>query len=152
MVRDMEGPVFAFNGEECIQCHACEAACKSLRSPGRGVALRRVRKLWEGRYPDVRMITVSESCMHCASPACAAACPSGAITKRPGDGIVAVDATLCTGCRNCHGACPIGAPQFGADGIMQKCDFCAGLGQPGGDPQCVRACPTGALGVRDKNP
>jgi len=137
---------FEFNSENCIQCHACEAACKSYRQLENGVKWRRVYNLWHGAYPDTRISTLSVSCMHCANPACVEACPSGAISKRAEDGLVLCDSVLCTGCRICFGACPVGAPQYGADGKMQKCDYCTVCTQPGdGVAACVRVCPTQAL-------
>jgi Fe-S-cluster-containing dehydrogenase component len=71
-----------------------------------------------------------------------AECPTGAISKRGEDGIVVVDKEKCNGCQDCLTACPFGVPQFGNDGIMQKCDFCLELG---GEPACVAHCPAEAL-------
>ena len=137
---------FIFRSENCIQCHACEAACKSWRQLEKGVKWRRVHNLWRGEYPQTSISTLSVSCMHCAAPPCVTACPEGAISKRVKDGLVLHDNALCVGCRKCYGACPVGAPQFGADGIMQKCDFCASAPQVrGGSAICALACPTQAL-------
>jgi Fe-S-cluster-containing dehydrogenase component len=114
-----------------------------------GVSLRRVFNIWSGTYPDVTCISLSISCMHCVQPGCIDACPVGAISKRTADGVVLVDRTLCTGCRACLDACPYDVPQFGADGLMQKCDMCTSLYQTTNSvaklPPCVRTCPTGAL-------
>jgi len=84
--------------------------------------------------------------MHCAEPACAKACPVQAIQKRAEDGIVIVDTGKCIGCKACLKACAFGAPQFGANGKMQKCDMClneADLSKEA--PPCVETCPTKAL-------
>jgi anaerobic dimethyl sulfoxide reductase subunit B (iron-sulfur subunit) len=70
-------------------------------------------------------------------------CPTGAVSKRSEDGIVAVDRDKCNGCQDCFSACPYGVPQFGHDGIMQMCDFCTGIDM---EPACAASCPTGALG------
>ena len=80
---------------------------------------------------------------------CVEACPVGAISKREADGVVLVDRALCTGCRACLDACPFEVPQFGADGLMQKCDLCAGEASDAlrRTPPCVGTCPTGALGL-----
>ena len=137
---------FVFKSENCIQCHACEAACKSWRHLENGVSWRRVHCLWHGSFPDTTLSTLSVSCMHCAEPACAGNCPTGAISKSEDDGVVRCDRTLCTGCRKCYDICPVGAPQFGSDGLMQKCDMCASGPFSGLDgTPCTLACPTYAL-------
>jgi anaerobic dimethyl sulfoxide reductase subunit B (iron-sulfur subunit) len=70
---------------------------------------------------------VSMSCNHCADPACAAACPTGAYVVRD-DGLVWSESEKCTGCEYCAWACPYGAPQYSADlGRTTKCDFCRDL-------------------------
>ena len=144
---------FVFHSENCIQCHACEVACKSWRGLEHGVKWRRVCNLWHGNYPDTSISTLSVSCMHCTVPSCVAACPAGAIWKREEDGLVNVDSDLCTGCRKCHEACPVGAPQFGTDGKMQKCDFCASVSSFSEIRAiCTLACPTQALEQAQINP
>ncbi len=135
---------FVFDEDRCVQCHACEGACKSWRQTPAGVKWRWVRNLWTGRYPDVSGSTATIACQHCADPACLAACPVGAITKDEATGVVRVDAGACIGCRACLRACPFGVPQFGEDGVMQKCDLC-GAQSAADRPPCVRTCPTGAL-------
>ncbi len=139
---------FIFKKENCIQCHACEVACKSWRSVELGVKWRRVENIWEGAYPDVKCFSASVSCMHCIDPACVAACPVEAITKRPEDGVVIVDAEKCVGCRTCFKVCPFDVPRFGADEKMQKCDMCVDQRvSDSEDPPCVGTCPTGALAL-----
>jgi len=77
---------FYFDPSRCVQCHACEAACKSLHHHEHGMGWRRVVSLWKGKYPEVTHRTVSLSCMHCGEPACMTVCPRGAIEKRTEDG------------------------------------------------------------------
>jgi anaerobic dimethyl sulfoxide reductase subunit B (iron-sulfur subunit) len=84
--------------------------------------------------------------MHCAEPACVNACPVQAISKRGEDGIVIVDRGKCIGCKACLKACAFGAPQFGADGKMQKCDMCFDRADLNKEfPPCIETCPTKAL-------
>ncbi len=133
---------FYYDAERCVQCHTCELACKSTNNTEPGIRWRRLIESWEGSYPDVKRIFFSLACMHCEKPACAEACPTGAISKRAEDGIVVVDSEKCNGCRDCFEACPYGVPQFGQDGIMQKCDYCLGAGRT---PACVESCPADAI-------
>ena len=138
--------VFIFVKENCLQCHACEVACKSWRNVELGIKWRRVENIWEGAYPNVKCMSVSLSCIHCAEPACVEACPEKAISKRSEDGIVVVDKENCIGCRSCLEACPFDVPQFGADGKMQKCDMCVNeMGYDNNAPPCIETCPTEAL-------
>ena len=133
-----------FISEKCVQCFACEAACKSWRDLEPGMKYRTVRNIWHGAYPEVRSSSQSISCMHCEDPACMEACPASAISIE--DGIVLVDTDKCTGCRLCYRACPVKAPQFGSDRKMRKCDLCTGLiDHETETPPCVSTCPTGAL-------
>lgn len=137
---------FSFDKEKCTQCYGCEVACKSWREGELGVSWRRVYKIWTGRYPEVKLATASVSCMHCVDPVCVKTCPVQAIQKRPEDGIVVGDKSKCIGCKACEKACPFGAPQFGAEGKMQKCDLCMNQVDLGKEsPPCVETCPTKAL-------
>jgi anaerobic dimethyl sulfoxide reductase subunit B len=131
--------------DKCVECHACEVACKSANQVELGVSWRRVVTLWAGQFPKVSVESVSLACMHCGDPACEAVCPTGAITKRPEDGIVVVDQTKCIGCHLCGMACPFGVPQYGKDGKMQKCELCLERMQAGLQPACVWTCPASAI-------
>jgi anaerobic dimethyl sulfoxide reductase subunit B (iron-sulfur subunit) len=136
---------FCFDSDRCVQCHACEVACKSWNELELGVRWRRVAELWAGHFPEVRNKTVSLSCMHCAKPSCLEICPAKAISKRPENGIVVVDQSKCTGCRSCSAACPFHVPQYGQAGKMQKCNFCISRIEQGKQPSCVATCPGEAL-------
>jgi DMSO reductase iron-sulfur subunit len=133
---------FYFDADRCVQCRTCEVACKSARSIELGIKWRRVVEIWGGVYPDITCSFFALACMHCGKPACIEVCPTGAISKRGEDGIVVVDRDNCNGCQNCLPACPYGVPQFGDDGVMQMCDFCAGINT---EPICAVSCPTEAL-------
>ncbi len=130
--------------ERCIKCWSCEVACKAWKGIDAGtVSLRRVIEITSGEFPAVKRTFLSMSCMHCEKPACEAVCPTGAISKRPEDGVVVVDQTKCIGCRYCFFACPFGVPQY--DKTMQKCDMCLDRLAEGKEPACVATCPTRAL-------
>jgi anaerobic dimethyl sulfoxide reductase subunit B (iron-sulfur subunit) len=133
---------FSYDADLCVECRACELACKGTNDLEPGIRWRKVTEEWRGRYPDLKRVFLSSTCRHCPKPACAAACPTGALSKRAEDGIVVVDLEKCDGCGDCLPACPYGVPQFGTDGKMQKCDYCLSVGV---EPVCARSCPSGAL-------
>ena len=137
---------FDFNEKRCIGCQSCQVACKQFNGIDAGTII--YRKVWDttsGVYPELKRVFETESCRHCGNPACIAACPIPAISKRAEDGIVVVDASKCIGCRKCRSACPFGAPAF-ADGVMKKCDFCLSQNlAAGAQTRCAATCPTRAL-------
>jgi len=139
--------LIGFDSAKCTQCHGCEIACKAWRELDYGVQFRRVLNLWQGDYPLVKNVSLSLACLHCVEPACAAECPEGAISKHIEDGLVVVDETLCSGCGICAEACSYGVPQFGKNGIMQKCDLCRDQQLARAAPPCVDTCPGGALSI-----
>lgn len=141
--------LISFDPEKCTQCHGCEIACKTWRKLTYGVQYRRVLNLWQGAYPQVKNASLSLACLHCVEPVCVVECPEDAISKREEDGLVVVDETLCNGCGICAEACAYGVPQFGENGIMQKCDLCHGQQLPRVVPPCVDTCPGEALSYID---
>jgi anaerobic dimethyl sulfoxide reductase subunit B len=136
---------FYVDTDRCVQCHACEVACKSWNGIEPGIRWRRVLDVWQGQFPKVTNQTISYSCMHCEKPACVQICPEKAISKRTEDGIVVVNQRKCIGCRSCVKACPFHIPQYGKAGVMQKCDLCLERLDWGKLPSCVATCPGEAL-------
>lgn len=91
--------------------------------------------------------------MHCQDPACASACPVGAL-KKTASGPVVYEAGKCIGCRYCMLACPFQAPRYEWTKLapyVKKCDMCADAVQKGGQPACVQACPIGASQFGDRD-
>lgn len=147
---------FHFDVSRCAQCFACEVACKAAHGlapaaqeePGAtGPRYRQVMTLLDEREGHAPIQYLSLACMHCGDPACASVCPAKAITRDAEFGAVLVDRTKCIGCRYCSWACEFGAPQFGRDGLMQKCDLCIDRLREGRQPACVETCCGGALSV-----
>lgn len=143
---------FYFDQTRCTGCSACQIACKDANDiPAGPENWLRIGYTEEGQTPDLLVAYLFSPCWQCVSPVCADACPAGAISKRPEDGIVVVDRAACLGketCgEKCRRACPYGAPQFAADpdAKMAKCDFCLAGWEMGKLPACVEACPTRAL-------
>lgn len=142
---------FYFDQTRCTGCYTCIVACKDWHDvPAGPASWRRVATIEKGEYPDVFVAFLATSCYHCDQPACAAACPAEAITKRKKDGIVVVDQKKCLGkdqCDLCIQACPYEAPQFGAESNakMQMCNLCPDRLKEGKKPICVAGCPMRAL-------
>ena len=133
--------------KRCIECRACETACKQWNQLPTGVGLRyrRVRVVETGKSPSVSVTALSISCNHCETATCIKVCPAKAITRRS-DGILLIDQDRCLGCRQCEQFCPYGAPQFNATlNKMQKCTMCADRVDQKLEPACATLCPTGAL-------
>jgi anaerobic dimethyl sulfoxide reductase subunit B (iron-sulfur subunit) len=142
---------FYFDQTRCTGCYACVVACKDWHDvPAGPASWRQVTTMEQGEFPDLFVAFFTSSCYHCAQPACVAACPAGAITKREEDGVVLVDRTKCLGkdqCDLCWQACSYKAPQFGAEpnAKMQMCNLCLDRLEEGKKPICVDACPMRAL-------
>ena len=88
-------------------------------------------------------ISVPVMCMQCEEPACMKVCPVGAISKNENGAIVS-DKNKCIVCKMCISACPLGNISFSAvHKKIVKCDLC------GGDPNCAKICPAGALQYKE---
>lgn len=148
---------FVIDVSKCSGCYNCQLACKdehvgndwrpyAAPQPRVGQFWLRVEERVEGTLPKVKLHYLPRLCNHCEKPACLAACPAGAVKKRP-DGLVLIDPDACTGCGACKEACPYGAIFMNAElGIAQKCTGCAHLLDHGSKlPRCVEACPTEAI-------
>lgn len=140
-----EGPKWGMliDINKCIGCNYCTYACQA------------VNNLADDMLYNVVSVETTQSgeefflsrpCMQCAEAPCVHVCPVGATYYRE-DGIVAMDYSLCIGCRYCQVACPYAArvfnwknpieksdkaPDFGMQelpnrprGVVEKCHFCS---------------------------
>jgi Fe-S-cluster-containing dehydrogenase component len=152
--------------DTCVGCQACAVNCKEWNTGGyaapltdirpydhdpMGVWFNRVHAFEAGEGARSRTVHFPRSCLHCAEPACVTVCPTGASYKRPEDGIVLVDESLCIGCKLCSWACPYGAREYDqTEGVMKKCTLCIdriyndNLPEIDRTPACVATCPAGA--------
>jgi len=145
----------------CVGCYACAVACKEINQLPPGMEeLPPIPSInWiqiethtpEGKFPDPGLFFVPKHCNHCENAPCVEACPTGASFKRD-DGIVLVDAKICTGCQDCIEACPYDQRFYNAKrGVVEKCTFCVDLIDKGEQPACVSTCVGGAMYLGDLN-
>jgi formate dehydrogenase iron-sulfur subunit len=147
----------------CTGCRGCQVACKewnerATRKTDLAGDFTNPKELSSDCYTRVRFIEseksgqpvwsfVKDQCLHCKDPACASACPVGALTKTK-EGPVSYNYDKCIGCRYCMVACPFSAPKYEWEQVLpwvQKCSFCAERIKDGLEPACVKTCPTGTL-------
>ena len=138
--------------ERCVGCQTCVVGCHLLHECPTDVYLGYLETVGQsenylvtGTYPNVSVTFRPHLCNHCASPACVANCPTGAMAKREEAGIVESDPAVCIGCGTCAKSCPYEAPVVAdALGIAMKCDFCRPRVERGEEPLCVCSCPAEA--------
>ena len=137
---------FHFTADNCIGCHACEAACSEKNDLPPHLSFRSVGYVEGGTYPDYARINISMACNHCDDPVCLKGCPTRAYTKHPEYGAVIQDPDICFGCGYCTWVCPYNAPQLDPmAGQVEKCNMCVDRLEVGLKPACVSACVGNAL-------
>jgi DMSO reductase iron-sulfur subunit len=146
---------FFFTADNCIGCHACEAACSEKNNLPAHISFRSVGYVEGGTYPDYKRINISMACNHCDDPVCLKGCPTRAYTKFAEYGAVLQDPDICFGCGYCTWVCPYNAPQLDPiEGQVSKCNMCVDRLEVGLKPACAAACLGGALdfGVIETKP
>jgi formate dehydrogenase iron-sulfur subunit len=149
----------------CIGCRRCEGACNnanklpppktSFEDPSVFEKERKPYVVENQSYTvvnkyeaDGKTVYRKVQCMHCDEPACASACPVGAL-KKSTEGPVTWNQKVCIGCRYCMVACPFHVPAFeyssAFDPKIQKCFMCYERIKDGTVPACAEACPVEAI-------
>jgi len=137
---------FYFTADNCIGCHACEAACAEKNDTPPHLAFRSVGYLEGGTWPAYARLNISMACNHCDNPVCLKGCPTRAYTKFAEYGAVLQDPDICFGCGYCTWVCPYNAPQLDLKaGHVSKCNMCVDRLEAGLKPACAAACLGGAL-------
>ncbi len=137
---------FFFTADNCIGCHACEAACSEKNDNPAHIAFRSVGYVEGGSFPDYKRMNISMACNHCDDPVCLKGCPTRAYTKHVEYGAVLQDPETCFGCGYCTWVCPYNAPQLDpVKGQVSKCNMCVDRLEVGLKPACVAACNGNAL-------
>ncbi len=140
----------------CSGCRRCELACTEFNDGKSHPDIARVKvyrnynfgpqglrhgfyNAQGGKFGNMRII--QETCKQCPHPIpCADVCPRGAIEASPPTGARVINPEKCIGCKICTGACPWSMISYDPDTKKAtKCFLCEGK------PECVAACPNGAL-------
>jgi formate dehydrogenase iron-sulfur subunit len=143
---------------KCVGCYDCAEACRRANRTGTATPYPWVRgdglsaEQWTTVIRRPNQHFVRKQCRHCLKPACASACPVGALhTTRLG--AVVYEGDKCMGCRYCMMACPFGIPRYlwsSPVPRVRKCILCAGRLAEGKEPACTSACPTQATIFGDR--
>jgi carbon-monoxide dehydrogenase iron sulfur subunit len=138
------------NEEVCIGCRLCEVYCQ-LRHASSKDLIKAFKREAPKPLPGLRVeergiVSLSVRCQHCQEAPCLYACLTGAVSRDPVSGVVAVDPAKCIGCWTCLMVCPFGAiVQDIAHKRVVRCDLCQGEEVP----VCVANCPNEALSYID---
>jgi Fe-S-cluster-containing dehydrogenase component len=134
----------ALDYQNCINCKACETACKEENGVQLGAHKQRI---WVGAvegtiFGKPYMNLYPSQCNHCIDAPCVNVCPTYASHFVSG-GIVKVDPSKCILCKGCMEACPYDA-RFIDDTMVavDKCTFCDHRIDEYGTTACQATCPT----------
>lgn len=124
------------DADKCTGCGTCELVC-AIGKTGQCQPYHARISVWR---LEKQGIYLPMTCQQCEDPPCAAACLMNVISKEEGSGLTVRRLEACIGCRACQAACPFeGCTYDYIEDVVVNCDHC------GGNPQCARYCPEGAL-------
>ena len=119
---------------KCIGCFTCMLVCSAVNQKNHSMTKSAIKVKTSGGLQGKFKSVV---CLACRDErACAEACPSGALSKRAGGGVI-LNADKCIGCRKCETVCIVGAVNFDED--TQKPIICKHCGV------CSKFCPHDCL-------
>ena len=129
------------DAEKCSGCRFCEMVCSFQHSGKFSPSLSRVTVIKEDKHGfDYPVI-----CHHCNHCPPIDACPTGALSRNQ-LGMIRLDVETCTKCGSCVNVCTFKALKMDDLSKPIVCDLC------GGDPACVKRCPTGAMVFSESEP
>jgi Fe-S-cluster-containing hydrogenase component 2 len=132
----MRHKVLVVYSHKCTGCRICEQWCAQSHHGQMNPAKAR---LAIHRIHD-RQRSLPVACSQCVKAPCIEGCPVGCISRDEQTFGLLLNAEDCIGCRICVERCVRGAIKMDADEqVPLLCDLC------GGDPQCVKHCPEGAI-------
>jgi len=126
--------------ELCTGCRACQVACVVSHEGLFGVSTARIHVLKD----EPQGLDTPQVCRLCGRAPCAAVCPTNALFRHHSTAAVLLNSEDCTTCSACAEACPFDMIVLHPEtGLPLICDLC------GGEPACVKRCPTGAISYGD---
>jgi Fe-S-cluster-containing dehydrogenase component len=142
---------------KCTGCRTCETACSARNRPV-AIAGKELPGLGNPRFANIRVhsfnpdVDVPSVCSMCSDTPCVKACPVNpdaktgrrALYRDQTTHTIHNDPNRCIGCQSCAKACAkertgVITPNAVTGKPERMCTLC------GGDPQCVKLCPFGAL-------
>jgi len=123
---------------KCIGCFSCMSVCACFNQKNHSLIKSAIKVRTTGGMTSNFIAIV---CLGCKEPACMEVCPSHALKKRPGGGVL-LDEEKCIGCRRCEDACAVRAVNF--DHETKKPIICRHCGV------CAQYCPHGCLVMVDE--
>jgi len=128
------GKNLVVNPDKCTGCRTCEMACSYKWAEDFNPRNAAISIMIDDEVP----FAVPVMCPQCENSCCIKACPVDALYWD--DKAIKCDWDKCTLCGICVSECSLKCINISPtmDKII-KCDLC------GGDPACVKSCPSGAL-------
>ncbi|MGC8622062.1 MAG: 4Fe-4S dicluster domain-containing protein [Caldisphaera sp.] len=127
-----------FNPDVCSGCNTCSTICSVTHFNIINTKRSRIKVLRK----EEDNLDVVNVCVQCNEKYCIQSCPTKpkSLSINPQTGAIDVNYNTCIKCGLCIKACPYGG--ISMDLSLKNiivCDLC------GGDPQCVKYCPTNAI-------
>ncbi len=112
--------------KRCIGCFTCMKVCSAVNHKNFSLNKSSIKVRTSG---GISGKFVGIVCLACRDErACVDACPSSALEKRPGGGVI-FKKERCIGCKKCENACIVGAVHWDKDQnepiICKHCGLCA---------------------------
>jgi Fe-S-cluster-containing hydrogenase component 2 len=121
---------------KCTGCRICELACSAKHERSFRPSFARLKII---KYDDLGL-DIPNVCGPCEEAPCVDVCPVYAMRRDPISKMTFLDHDKCILCKTCIGACVNGVILLDQEKMkIIKCDHC------GGDPECAKVCPTGAI-------
>ncbi|NTW71785.1 MAG: 4Fe-4S binding protein [Eubacteriaceae bacterium] len=124
---------------KCIGCFTCMFICAGVNHQNHSLSQSAIKvKTKDGMQSNYKAVV----CLACTGePACYQACPTGALEKRAGGGVVFKE-EKCISCRKCEAACIVGAVHYDEEHKLPViCKHCG---------VCTRFCPHDCLRMEEK--